>query len=287
MALVAQTDLLFFKSSRFVININMNSTTNPAWLEEETARRYHIFAQQTTMYQDLSRVIVEMADLKAGQRLLDLGCGTGVTTQIALEHIGPTGHIYALDISQPMLDIARQTVSQPNVTWLSTDAAHCAHLIDQPVDRIVCNSVFWQFRHKTNVMAELSQLLAVDGLLVFNLPEPYFIFHDIPRSRKVGILFKQLAAERYGVGLQDLRTLPIFLAQYGFTVVAHRELTRTRSAAENHLFLQIPVTTAWMEPPLDYPTRMALLAEAQQLAEPDRPAKRRWIYFVAKKARAA
>jgi hypothetical protein len=37
-----------------------------------------------------------------------------------------------------------------------------------------------------------------------------------------------------------------------------------------------------MEPPLDYPTRMALLEEAQQLAQPDKPVRQRWMYFVAR-----
>jgi hypothetical protein len=35
-----------------------------------------------------------------------------------------------------------------------------------------------------------------------------------------------------------------------------------------------------MEPPLDYPTRMALLEEAQQMAQPDETIQQRWMYFV-------
>jgi hypothetical protein len=37
-----------------------------------------------------------------------------------------------------------------------------------------------------------------------------------------------------------------------------------------------------MEPPLDYPTRMALLEEARGLAQPDKTVQQRWIYFVAR-----
>jgi len=51
---------------------------------------------------------------------------------------------------------------------------------------------------------------------------------------------------------------------------------------ESYLFLQLPVATAWMEPPLGYQTRLELLEEAWQAAEPERSSKQRWMYFVAK-----
>jgi len=259
-----------------------DQNTSSAWLEEETARRYAIFTQKTTMYQELSQAMVNLAKIEPGMRVLDLGCGTGITTQHVLQSLGDTGHVYALDISGPMLNVAREQVNSAQVTFLHGDAADAANLLaDQPpIDRIVCNSVFWQFRHKAPVMSALRQVLAPNGLFIFNAPEPYFIFQDIPRSKKVSILFKQLAAERYGVGQQDLRTMPVFLENTGFELVTTHEFKRTRSAEESYLFFQLPIATAWMEPPLDYPTRMALLEEAQQMAEPDKAVKQRWMYFV-------
>jgi hypothetical protein len=59
-------------------------------------------------------------------------------------------------------------------------------------------------------------------------------------------------------------------------------LERTRSAEESYLFMQIPVATAWMEPPLDYHTRRALLEEAWRSARPEQSTKQRWMYFVTK-----
>jgi hypothetical protein len=148
----------------------------------------------------------------------------------------------------------------------------------------VCNSLFWQLRHKVEVLAALRQVLTPGGLLVFNAPEPYFIFRDIPRSPKVSTLFKQLAAERYGVGPQDLRTMPLFLANCGFDTVTMQPFERTRSALESYLFFQLPVATAWMEPPLDFATRLALLEEAQSVAEPDKAVRQRWMMIVARLA---
>ncbi len=255
-----------------------------AWLEEETARRYKVFTEKTTMYQDLSRYMQQLADIRPGMVVADLGCGTGVTTQAVLAALNHNGRIYAIDISGPMLAVAREEITSPQVTFVQADAAACAPLIDVPVDRVVCNSVFWQFRHKPDVLAELRKMLVPGGLFVFNLPEPYFIFEYIPRGDRVSLLFKQLAAERYGVGQQDQRTIEVFLNGQGFEIVSRHEFSRQRSSEESYLFTQIPVATAWMDPPLSYKTRLALLEEARGLASPDPQIKQRWMYFVTRLA---
>jgi hypothetical protein len=126
----------------------------------------------------------------------------------------------------------------------------------------------------------LRRVLAPEGLFVFNAPEPYFIFEAIPRSKKISVLFEQLAAERYGVGRQDLHSIEVFLRSHGFEIVGQQIMERPRSAAESYLFMQIPVATAWMEPPLDYETRLSLLEEAHQLADANQASKQRWMYFV-------
>jgi ubiquinone/menaquinone biosynthesis C-methylase UbiE len=252
-----------------------------AWLEEETARRYQIFTERTTMYQELSQVMVALAELKPGMQVLDLGCGTGVTTQAVLPVLGSNGHVYALDMSGPMLKLAREQLNPEQVTFVQADAAEVAHFVEShSIDRILCNSVFWQFRHKYKVLPALHQILAPEGRFVFNVPEPYFIFKDIPRSPKVSLLFKQLAAERYGVGQQDLRTIKLFLENHGFELIKIQEFTRVRSDEESYLFFQLPVATAWMEPPLDYQTRLALLEEARHMAQTNETVQQRWIYFV-------
>jgi ubiquinone/menaquinone biosynthesis C-methylase UbiE len=261
-----------------------NQAANKAWLEEETARRYQTFVAKTAMYQDLSRFMVELAGIAPGMRVLDLGCGTGVSTEAVLTGLENSGQVIAIDISGPMLDLARENVRSNLVTFLEADAATVADVVDRkpPVDRVVCNSVFWQLRQKSQVLAGLRKIMAPDGSFVFNAPEPYFIFKTIPRSPKVSLLFKQLAAERYGVGQQDLRTMEVFLNNHGFELMATEEYTRVRSALESYLFFQLPVATAWMEPPLDFEARLALLDEARQMAEPDQAVKQRWMYFVAR-----
>jgi ubiquinone/menaquinone biosynthesis C-methylase UbiE len=252
-----------------------------SWLDAETARRYQDFTEKTTMYQDLSRALVRLAEVKPGMTLLDLGCGTGITSQIALEALGDKGHVYALDFSPAMLAYARQRLPAEQVTLINADAVELEREVNEPIDLVLCNSVFWQLRHKPPVMAALRNVLKPDGLFIFNAPETYFIMDRIPHSSKVAVLFKQLAAERYGFGTQDLRTMEVFLKNHGFELVTTEIVEQHHPAEESYLFSQIPVATAWMEPPLDYETRMALLEEAWRRSNREAAAKRRWIYVVA------
>ena len=46
---------------------------------------------------------IEALGPKAGEKILDVGCGTGATTMALAEKVGPHGAVTGLDISRPML----------------------------------------------------------------------------------------------------------------------------------------------------------------------------------------
>ena len=55
-----------------------------------------------------SRMVVEMAQIKAGERVLDIGCGTGSLTLTAKRYAGPSGAVHGIDASPEMIDVARK-----------------------------------------------------------------------------------------------------------------------------------------------------------------------------------
>ncbi|WP_299846117.1 class I SAM-dependent methyltransferase [uncultured Roseovarius sp.] len=90
-------------------------------------------AQQWVDYQDLldlllqpvlDRLLVE-AELQPGQRVLDIGCGTGASTMAAARQVGETGHVTGADISGLMLDHARKRTAQAGldrINYIEGDA---------------------------------------------------------------------------------------------------------------------------------------------------------------------
>jgi SAM-dependent methyltransferase len=69
----------------------------------------------------LAEPFLEFAGVKSGERVLDVGCGTG-TISLALAKRG--AKTVGLDASEPYLDGARRLRSHPNVTYVHGDACH-------------------------------------------------------------------------------------------------------------------------------------------------------------------
>jgi demethylmenaquinone methyltransferase/2-methoxy-6-polyprenyl-1,4-benzoquinol methylase/phosphoethanolamine N-methyltransferase len=55
-----------------------------------------------------SRMVIELAKIKAGDKVLDVGCGTGNLTLTAKIYAGAPGSVYGIDPSPEMIDVAQK-----------------------------------------------------------------------------------------------------------------------------------------------------------------------------------
>jgi ubiquinone/menaquinone biosynthesis C-methylase UbiE len=70
-----------------------------------------------------SEALFGRADVAAGERALDIGCGCGATSLELARRVGPGGDVLGLDLSAPMLERARQrTPPGAKVTFVAGDA---------------------------------------------------------------------------------------------------------------------------------------------------------------------
>ena len=71
----------------------------PKWLSLEGAMEARLAP--------VSDAVIEAAGLKPGERVLDIGCGAGRTSQEAARAVGEAGYVLGIDIAPPMLEAAR------------------------------------------------------------------------------------------------------------------------------------------------------------------------------------
>lgn len=85
--------------------------------EHATARalygwRAGSYELQLAPYEFIRRMAVEHLQLRPGQRVLDLGCGTGMSLPLLRAAVGPSGRVLGVDLSPEMLAQARQRVQR-------------------------------------------------------------------------------------------------------------------------------------------------------------------------------
>ena len=63
---------------------------------------------QDILLQPIADLIIDRAKIRNGERVLDVGCGSGSTSFAFAKAVGPSGHVMGIDISAPMLAVARE-----------------------------------------------------------------------------------------------------------------------------------------------------------------------------------
>ncbi|MDP2330307.1 MAG: methyltransferase domain-containing protein [Reyranella sp.] len=71
---------------------------------------------------DIGKTVLALAAAKSGERVIDIGCGNGGTTEALAQAVGPTGHVLGVDISEILVGAARAR-RVPNATFVVGDAA--------------------------------------------------------------------------------------------------------------------------------------------------------------------
>ena len=94
------------------------------------------------MFAEITEAVLNAANIGPGDRVLDLGCGSGGTTLALAERVTPVGSVTAIDVSAPMLERARQrsgAAGLVNVDFLLGDASvypFAANSFDAMVSRL-------------------------------------------------------------------------------------------------------------------------------------------------------
>ena len=97
-------------------------------------------AQRSEVYGPATEMMLDLADLRTGNRVLDVAAGTGDQTLLAARRVGPNGYVLAIDISTNMLNTATDAVRRAGLTNVETRIMNADNLDLEAdsFDAIIC-----------------------------------------------------------------------------------------------------------------------------------------------------
>jgi arsenite methyltransferase len=106
-----------------------------------------------------------VADLHAGETVLDLGSGAGTDVLISAKRVGPTGKAIGLDMTDEMLALARANAEQAGAANVEFVKGHIEDipLPDASVDVVISNCVINLSGDKAQVLREVARVLKPGG----------------------------------------------------------------------------------------------------------------------------
>ena len=117
-----------------------------------------------TLFGPWAAEVVERAAPQPGQRLLDVGCGTGPAVRLAAEQVKPTGHVIGFDLDAGMLEVARRCAEREGhrVEWRQADGIKMP-FDDRSFDVVLCCQGLQFFPDKLAALREVRRVLKPDG----------------------------------------------------------------------------------------------------------------------------
>jgi arsenite methyltransferase len=108
---------------------------------------------------------IAVADLRHGERVLDLGSGGGIDVLLSAKRVGPTGRAFGLDMTDEMLTLARRNAAEAGASNVEFLKGHieAIPLPADSIDVVISNCVVNLAADKRAVFAEIARVLRPGG----------------------------------------------------------------------------------------------------------------------------
>ena len=131
--------------------------------------------------------VADAAQIRSGQRVLDVACGTGILTREIFRRAGNNGDVYGLDLDPGMLSIAADL--EPEITWQSGNAESLPYE-NQYFDAVTCHFGLMFFTDRVEAIREMLRVLKPGGNLAVIV---WASLPDIPAYARLVSLIEHFA----------------------------------------------------------------------------------------------
>lgn len=200
-----------------------------------------------------TELLLDRADPKPGERILDLACATGIVARHAAPLAGEEGDVVGVDLNPEMLDVARERASGEGVSidWRLGDAAEL-DLPDDAFDLVLCQQGLQFFDDPEGALSEARRVLDDGGRMVLSVWQP-LERHPVYRA------LLEAEARHLGANIDDVAT-----------PFAFGDDERTRSMLDQAGFEEVEVEEHTMDVVFNDPeTFVALTVMAGAAVLPD------------------
>jgi SAM-dependent methyltransferase len=212
---------------------------NPA----ETYERYMVPA----LFAPAAEHLLAVVRLRPGERVLDVGTGTGIVARLAAPNIGPTGSVAGLDASPAMLSIARAMAAEEGLTvdW-DEGQAEALPYPDESFDLVLSQFALMFFTDRAGALAEMRRVLIPGGRVALSVFQgidrhPFYQALDDAIERRLGM---SAVGEIFALGDADALGASLTRAGLRDAVVEPFPITASFPNPDAFLAGEIDVDTA-------------------------------------------
>jgi SAM-dependent methyltransferase len=166
-----------------------------AWLERPDRER----EEQTLR-------VIEGLEIRDGQSVADLGCGSGYYTFLMAQRVGAKGTVFAIDIEPRMLQFVRARAQREGTTNVQPIQASTMdpNLPAESIDLLLMVDVYHELEHPYEVMQKVRAALKPGGrvaLVEYRGEDPKVMIKPVHKMTE-----RQIKAEMAAVGLRHVKT---------------------------------------------------------------------------------
>ena len=144
----------------------MDTLTPEKWGRKESADWWSAGqAARQQLYGAATEMMLDLAGVQAGNRVLDVAAGTGESTLMAASRVGPTGNLVAADVSSSMLNVAAEAARKAGFTNVETRVMNAENLEfdTDSFDAVISRVALMLFPNPAKALTEMRRVVKSGG----------------------------------------------------------------------------------------------------------------------------